>query len=40
MFTVIAIIMVVIGIILFSVGYLGQVAAEFSKKNKKSVDKH
>ena len=32
MFTVIAIIMVIIGIVLFSVGYLGQVAVEFSKK--------
>ena len=35
MFTVIAIIMVAIGAVLFSVGYLGQIAADFSKKNKK-----
>ena len=35
MFTVIAVIMVVVGAVLFAVGYLGQIASEFSKKIKK-----
>ena len=38
---VIAVIMVVVGIMMFAVGYVGQVAQEtFSKKNKKTIDKY
>lgn len=39
--TVIAVIMVFVGAVFFAVGYLGQIASDFSKKNKKkSIDKY